>query len=75
MLLTDSAKLGLSTFHAMVEGEGYQIDQFYDQETNLSKDFLKNFDVIIFGLHQKEWSDQELSELDAWIHAGGGILT
>jgi len=75
MLLTDSGKLGLSTFHAMVEGEGYQIGQFYDQETNLSKDFLKNFDVIIFGLHQKEWSDQELSELDAWIHAGGGILT
>ncbi|MEO0454560.1 MAG: hypothetical protein AAFY98_10545 [Verrucomicrobiota bacterium] len=29
--------------------------------------------MVLF--HQKEWSDQELSELDAWIHAGGGILT
>jgi len=74
MLLTDTGNLGLSTFKALVEAEGYSIEQFYDQTTLLDAAFLAQFDVVIFSLHQKIWSPIEKAELDAWLQSGGGMF-
>ncbi|WOO40862.1 DUF5060 domain-containing protein [Rubellicoccus peritrichatus] len=74
MLLTDSGSTGLSQFKTMVEAEGYSIDQFYDQTTTLDASFLDNYDVVIFGLHQKIWSSAEKTALNDWLQAGGGML-
>lgn len=74
MLLTDTGDRGCSNFKALVEAEGYTINQYYDQATTLDTAFLEQFDAIIFGLHQKVWSAPEKLALDAWIRAGGGIL-
>ncbi|MDX1679881.1 MAG: malectin domain-containing carbohydrate-binding protein, partial [Akkermansiaceae bacterium] len=74
MLLTDSGPTGLSEFKAMVEAEGYTITQHYDAETTLNAEFLNQFDVIVFGLHQKLWSAAEKTALDAWLREGGGAL-
>ncbi len=74
MLLSDSGNTGLSMFQAMVEGEGYAIEQFYDRELLLDSQFLAAFDVVIFGLHQKIWSPEEKSNLDTWLRNGGGML-
>lgn len=75
MLLSDSGSTGLSSFKALVEAQGYSIGQYYDQDTTLDSSFLGQFDVVIFGLHQKIWSETEKAALDTWIRAGGGILT
>lgn len=74
MLLTDTGSTGCSQFKAMVEAEGYSISQHYDQTTTLNAAFLNQFQVIVFGLHQKLWSAAEKAALDVWIRAGGGIL-
>ena len=74
MLLTDTGSKGLSAFKALVEAEGYVIEQFYDQDTTLDEDFLSDVDAVVFGLHQKIWSESEINALDAWLRAGGGAL-
>lgn len=74
MLLTDDGKRGLSQFKKLAESEGLTIAQYYDRETTLDAKFLDGCDVIIFGLHQKLWSDAEREALHLWLQAGGGIL-
>ena len=74
MLLTDTGSKGCSQFKTMVEDQGYSISQHYDQTTTLNAAFLNPFDVIVFGLHQKQWTAAEKTALDTWIRAGGGIL-
>lgn len=74
MLITDEGDTGLSEFKTLVEAQGYTITQHYDQTTVLNATFLDQFDVVIFGLHQKVWSQAEQDALDIWIRAGGGIL-
>lgn len=74
MLLTDTGIRGCSIFRAMVEGKGHTITQYYDAQTELTPEFLSQFDVIILSLHQKKWSAAEKSALDAWIRAGGSIF-
>ncbi|MGJ8652515.1 MAG: DUF5060 domain-containing protein [Opitutaceae bacterium] len=74
MLLDDTGDTGLSQFKAMVEAEGYSIEQHYDQTTNLDVSFLDDYDIVIFGLHQKVWSSGEKLALDTWLQAGGGML-
>ncbi|MEM9282884.1 MAG: DUF5060 domain-containing protein [Verrucomicrobiota bacterium] len=74
MLLSDTGNLGMSIFESTVRLEGYAIESFYDQATLLDSSFLSQFDVIIFGLHQKIWSTSEKSALNAWLQAGGGML-
>ncbi len=74
MLLNDTGSKGLSIFADMMEAEDYKISPFYDQEITLDEAFLSQFDAIIFGLHQKIWSDSEKAALDAWLQAGGGML-
>jgi len=74
MLLSDSGDKGLSQFKQLVEGESHSISQHYDAATNLTASFLINFDVVIFGLHQKLWSTIEKNTLDIWIKGGGGMF-
>jgi len=74
MLLTDTGIRGTSEFRSVVESEGYQIEQFYDQSTTLTNAFLNQYDVIVFGLHQRVWSAGNLNRLNNWINAGGSIL-
>ncbi|MDX1680657.1 MAG: malectin domain-containing carbohydrate-binding protein, partial [Akkermansiaceae bacterium] len=74
MLLTDSGATGCSLFKAMVEAEGHEISQHYDATTTLDAAFLEQFDVVIFGLHQKIWSADEKAAFDTWLRAGGGAL-
>ncbi len=74
MLIDDEGKHGLSEFRRMIEAQGYDIAQFYDQQTTLNEKFLANKDVIVFGLHQKRWSEQEKAALDRWLRDGGGML-
>ena len=74
MLLTDTGIRGTSAFRSLVQDEGYQIDQVYDQSTDLSNAFLNQYDVIIFSLHQRIWSAASLNRLNNWINAGGSIL-
>lgn len=74
MLLTDTGRRGCSIFKEMVESKGHTITQYYDQETELTAEFLSQFDLIIFSLHQKQWSVAEKAALDSWIRAGGSIF-
>lgn len=74
MLLNDSGNTGLSQFKTMVEGQGHSIAQFRDRNVNLNTTFLNNYDVVIFGLHQKIWSSDEKAALDIWLQAGGGMF-
>jgi len=74
MLLTDTGNTGLSMFKQMVESQGHTISQFYDADTTLSSNFLANYDVVIFGLHQKLWSAEEKNTLNDWLELGGGML-
>jgi hypothetical protein len=74
MLLTDSGSTGMSIYRALIEAQGYSISQHYDLATTLDSGFLQQFDVIVFGLHQKTWSAPERAALNAWILDGGGIL-
>ncbi|MEM0966078.1 MAG: malectin domain-containing carbohydrate-binding protein [Verrucomicrobiota bacterium] len=74
MLLTDPGNTGLSVFKGIVEGEGYTIEQHYDRTLNFNAAFLAQYDVVIFGLHQRIWAPTEQAVLDDWIQAGGGIL-
>ncbi len=74
MLLTDSGDKGLSEFRDLVISEGHTISQHYDQTLTLNESFLNSVDVMIFGLHQKIWSNTEKSALDSWLSAGGGIF-
>ena len=74
MLLNDTGNRGMSEYAAMVRGEGHTIQQFYDRNTTLNAAFLNRFDAIVFGLHQKVWSNGERNALNTWIESGGGIL-
>lgn len=74
MLLTDSGDEGLSQFKQMVESQGHSISQHYDANTSLSSSFLNNYEVVIFGLHQKQWNSSEKNALNLWLQAGGGVL-
>lgn len=74
MLIDDSGKTGLTLFASFVRGDGHTITQFRDSSTNLNSTFLNNYDVVIFGLHQKMWSSTEKTALDIWIRAGGGLF-
>ena len=74
MLLTDTGNLGVSIFASDVRAQGHSIDQYYDQATVLNDAFLSDKDVIVFGLHQKQWSSTEQTALDAWLNDGGGML-
>lgn len=74
MLLSDSGNKGLSQFRQLVENDGYVIDSFYDQQTTLDTDFLSQFKLVIFGLHQKIWSSVEKSALNDWLESGGGMF-
>ncbi|MGF1452054.1 MAG: DUF4350 domain-containing protein [Opitutales bacterium] len=74
MLLTDTGPRGASQFRDLIEAQGYSIEQLYDQATTLDAAFLSDFDVIVFSLHQKIWSEAETAALDTWLREGGGIL-
>ncbi len=74
MLITDGGRTGLSQFRTLVESQGHTISQHYDANTSLNANFLNKFDVVIFGLHQKRWSNAEKSALDSWLSAGGGMM-
>lgn len=74
MLLNDTGNTGLATFKAVVESQDYTISDYYDAATTLSLEFLRGFDVIIFGLHQKMWSELEKNNLRDWLNAGGGMM-
>ncbi|MGC6426585.1 MAG: malectin domain-containing carbohydrate-binding protein [Akkermansiaceae bacterium] len=74
MLLNDPGNTGLTSFKALVESQGYSIFDHYDAHTTLTEEFLRGYDVIIFGLHQKMWTKTEKNRLRAWIDAGGGMM-
>lgn len=74
MLLNDTGNTGLTSFKVLVESQGYTISDHYDAVTTLSAGFLRGFDVVIFGLHQKMWTEAEKDNLRDWLNAGGGIL-
>jgi len=74
MLLSDTGSKGLSEFQLLVEGEGHTISAFRDKDTLLTEDFLDQVDVIVFGLHQKIWADEEKIALDNWLRDGGGMF-
>jgi len=74
MLLSDTGDKGLSEFELLVQGEGHSIEGFRDKDTLLTEEFLSQFDAIVFGLHQKIWSQQEKNDLDSWLNLGGGML-
>ncbi|MEM1221404.1 MAG: malectin domain-containing carbohydrate-binding protein [Verrucomicrobiota bacterium] len=74
MLLDDTSSEGLSMFKTLVEDQGYSIDQYYDATLTFDQSFLNQYNVIIFGLHQRVWTQAEQQLLDNWIRNGGGIL-
>ena len=74
MLITDAGPTGLSMFKTLVESQGHSIVQFRDTLVNLNAAFLNNYDVVIFGLHQKIWSSAERSALRNWLDQGGGVF-
>lgn len=74
MLLNDSGAKGISMFRDLVRSQGHTISAFRDKDTPLTAEFLDSYDVIVFGLHQKIWSDAEKLALDEWLKQGGGMF-
>ncbi|MCC5849130.1 MAG: hypothetical protein JJU29_13675 [Verrucomicrobia bacterium] len=74
MLLTDTGRRGMSVFREIVESKGHTIRQQLDRETELTAESLENIDVIIFGLHQKRWSESERDALHDWLVQGGSMI-
>ena len=74
MLLTDTGRLGMSDFAALVRSQGHTIEQFLDTSIDLTPDFLNRFDVLIFGLHQALYPSNERAALADWLEAGGGMM-
>lgn len=73
MLITDTGDRGMSEFRGIAVSRGYTMSQHYDQNTTLTRSFLSNFDLVVFGLHQKRWSFAERTALHRWIRRGGSI--
>lgn len=74
MLLTDSDQRGMSNFAALARNQGHTIEQFLDTSIDLTPEFLNQFDVIIFGLHQALFPSSERAALADWLEAGGGMM-
>jgi len=74
MLLSDTGNKGLSEFKLLVESQGHSITAYRDKDTSLSDEFIDQFDVVIFGLHQKIWTSSEKGALDNWLNSGGGMF-
>lgn len=74
MLLSDEGSKGMSRFSDLVQSQGHTLAQRYDQQTTITSDFLSSTDVLVFGLHQKLWSQAEKELLHTWLQNGGGMF-
>jgi hypothetical protein len=74
MRLTDTGDLGCSEYKMEIEQLGYSITEVYDRTTTFDLDFLNQYNVIIFGNHQKVMSSAEQAAIATWIANGGGLL-
>jgi hypothetical protein len=75
MRLTDTGSEGCSEYKAEVEKLGYSITEVYDRTTTFDAAFLKQYNVIVFGNHQKVMNADEQAAIAAWVYGGGGLLT
>jgi len=74
MRLSDTSDLGCSQYKMEIENLGYSITEVYDRTTTFDLDFLNQYNVVIFGNHQKVMSGPEQAAIATWIANGGGLL-
>lgn len=74
MRLTDTSELGCSEYKMEIEKLGYSITEVYDRETTFDLAFLNQYNVIIFGNHQKVMNSAEQAAIATWVTNGGGLL-
>jgi hypothetical protein len=74
MRLTDTSSLGCSEYKMEIEKLGYSITEVYDRQTTFDLAFLNQYNVIIFGNHQKVMNSAEQEAIATWVANGGGLL-
>lgn len=74
MRLTDTGDTGCSQYRMEIEKLGYSITEVYDRTTTFDSAFLGQYNVIIFGNHQKVMSVAEQAAIATWVTDGGGLL-
>lgn len=74
MRLTDTSNTGCSQYRMEIEQLGYSITEVYDRTTTFDLAFLNQYDVIIFGNHQKVMTAAEQAAIATWVANGGGLL-
>jgi hypothetical protein len=74
MRLTDTGNTGCSQYRTEIEQLGYSITEVYDRTTTFDLAFLNQYNVIIFGNHQKVMTTAEQEAIATWVSNGGGLL-
>lgn len=72
--LNDTSDTGCSEYRMEIEALGYSITEVYDGTTTFDSAFLNQYNVIIFGNHQKVMSSAEQAAIATWVANGGGLL-
>ena len=74
MRLDDTGDTGCSEYKMEIAKLGYSITEVYDRTTTFDAAFLNQYDVLIFGNHQKVMSSAEQAAIATWVADGGGLL-
>jgi hypothetical protein len=74
MRLTDTSSTGCSQYRMEIEQLGYSITEVYDRTATFDLSFLNQYNVIVFGNHQKVMTADEQAAIAEWVSNGGGLL-
>src|SRR6185295_999621 len=74
MRLLDTGSTGCSQYRMEIEKLGYSITEVYDRTTTFDLNFLNQYNVVIFGNHQKVMTSDEQAAIEVWVTNGGGLL-
>ena len=69
-----AAAAQLSQYRMEIEQLGYSITEVYDRTTTFDLSFLNQYNVIVFGNHQKVMTAEEQAAIAEWVGNGGGLL-
>jgi len=74
MRLNDTGNRGMSQFNAAITHLGFELEEAYDAETQLTNKLLESIRVLILGSNQRRFSKEEAAAVKQHVEAGGGLV-
>lgn len=74
MRLSDPGERGMSQFRAALEEVGLTLEERYDADVRLTRDFLSGYQGLILGSNQRRFSKEEAAAVREWVQGGGGLI-